>query len=57
MRPSFMTRGRITVRLGELRRVELTELAGASAGGVAAGLTSNPNFMGVYRWNILRGSL
>jgi hypothetical protein len=41
---------------GELRRVELTELL-AHPQAEWRPLTSNPNFMGVYRWNILRGSL
>jgi uncharacterized protein YfaT (DUF1175 family) len=41
---------------GELRRVELTELL-AHPQAEWRPLSSNPNFMGVYRWNILRGSL
>ncbi len=41
---------------GELRRVELTDLL-AHPQAEWRPLTSNPNFMGVYRWNILRGSL
>lgn len=41
---------------GELRRVELTELL-AHPQPEWRPLSSNPNFMGVYRWNILRGSL
>jgi hypothetical protein len=41
---------------GELRRVELTELL-AHPQPEWRPLASNPNFMGVYRWNILRGSL
>jgi hypothetical protein len=41
---------------GELRRVELTELLGNPQADWRP-LASNPNFMGVYRWNILRGSL
>jgi len=41
---------------GELRRVELTELLGHPQAEWRP-LASNPNFMGVYRWNILRGSL
>lgn len=41
---------------GELRRVELTELL-ADPEAERRPLASNPNFMGVYRWNILRGSL
>jgi uncharacterized protein YfaT (DUF1175 family) len=41
---------------GELRRVELTELL-AHPEPEWRPLASNPNFMGVYRWNILRGSL
>lgn len=40
---------------GELRRVELTELLGHPEPQWRP-LASNPNFMGVYRWNILRGS-
>jgi uncharacterized protein YfaT (DUF1175 family) len=41
---------------GELRRVELTDLL-AHPQPEWRPLSSNPNFMGVYRWNILRGSL
>jgi uncharacterized protein YfaT (DUF1175 family) len=41
---------------GELRRVELTDLL-AHPQPEWRPLASNPNFMGVYRWNILRGSL
>jgi uncharacterized protein len=41
---------------GELRRVELTDLLGNPQAEWRP-LASNPNFMGVYRWNILRGSL
>jgi hypothetical protein len=41
---------------GELRRVELTELLGHPQAEWRP-LASNPNFLGVYRWNILRGSL
>jgi len=41
---------------GELRRVELTDLLGHPEPEWRP-LASNPNFLGVYRWNILRGSL
>ena len=41
---------------GELRRVALTELLGHPQAEWRP-LASNPNFMGVYRWDILRGSL
>ena len=41
---------------GELRRVALTDLLGHPQPEWRP-LASNPNFLGVYRWNILRGSL
>jgi uncharacterized protein YfaT (DUF1175 family) len=41
---------------GGLRRMELTELLGDPHGEWQP-LASNPNFMGVYRWNILREAL
>jgi hypothetical protein len=48
--------GEVHGAAGELRRVELTELLGHPQPEWRP-LASNPNFMGVYRWNILRGSL
>jgi hypothetical protein len=41
---------------GGLQRVALTDLLGNPQVDLRP-LASNPNFMGVYRWNILRGSL
>ena len=40
---------------GELRRVALSELIGHPEAQWRP-LAANPNFLGVYRWNILRGT-
>ncbi len=42
-------------RAGELRRVALAELLDHPEPQWRP-LVSNPNFLGVYRWNILRGT-
>jgi uncharacterized protein YfaT (DUF1175 family) len=48
--------GEIHGQAGELRRMTLTELLDHPQPQWRP-VSSNPNFLGVYRWNILRGSL
>jgi hypothetical protein len=43
-------------KAGELRRVALSELLDHPQPQWRP-LAANPNFLGVYRWNILRGTL